>query len=175
MLTIFLIAIAVSMDAFSLSLLYGTFKISKKRVLLLSLLVGVFHFIMPLMGSIIGLIVIKKITVHIKFISSLLLLIVATDMLFSLKKDKDSNLDTSLFGLILFAISVSLDSFTIGTSLFLINNNYILIAIVFFIVTGLFTYGGLIIGKKIETKINKTPTIVGAIILIIISVFHFLF
>ena len=50
----FFIAIGLSMDAFSLSIAYGTNKINKIKIIILSTLVGIFHFIMPLIGSNIG-------------------------------------------------------------------------------------------------------------------------
>ena len=51
---VILMAISLSMDAFSLSLVYGTFGIDKKNKILLSLIVGCFHFVMPLFGMFIG-------------------------------------------------------------------------------------------------------------------------
>lgn len=41
---VFLIAISLSMDAFSLSLAYGTFNIRKCSISVLSLIVGIYHF-----------------------------------------------------------------------------------------------------------------------------------
>ena len=42
--TIVLIGISLSMDAFSLALVYGTYSLVKKDILLLSVIVGLFHF-----------------------------------------------------------------------------------------------------------------------------------
>ena len=53
-LTLFLIGISLSIDAFSMSLAYGLIGIRKKDMFLSSLIVGLFHFFMPLLGSIIG-------------------------------------------------------------------------------------------------------------------------
>ena len=49
-----LIGICLSMDTFSLSLSLGTFNIVKKKCILFSCLVAMFHFIMPLLGVILG-------------------------------------------------------------------------------------------------------------------------
>ena len=49
---IFLIAISLSMDAFSLSLAYGIEGINPKNKIMLSFVVGIYHFIMPLIGLI---------------------------------------------------------------------------------------------------------------------------
>ncbi len=54
LITIFLIAISISMDAFSLSLLYGTKNINNKTIIMQSILVGIFHFFMPLFGLFLG-------------------------------------------------------------------------------------------------------------------------
>ena len=47
----FLMAIGLSMDAFSLAIIYGTNGIDRKKIILLSLVVGIFHFIMPNLGG----------------------------------------------------------------------------------------------------------------------------
>ena len=51
---LFLIAISLSMDAFSLSLAYGTLNLKKKEIHRLALMVGIFHFVMPLFGHLFG-------------------------------------------------------------------------------------------------------------------------
>ena len=51
---IFMLAVGLSMDAFSLSLIYGTLELSKKRCRQMSIIVGIFHFIMPILGYQIG-------------------------------------------------------------------------------------------------------------------------
>ena len=52
--TIFLIALSLSIDAFSLALIYGTQGISKRDKIILAIIVGMYHFIMPLIGLSIG-------------------------------------------------------------------------------------------------------------------------
>ena len=56
---LFFIAISLSMDAFSLALAYGTISISKEEIKILSIIVGVYHFFMPIFGMIIGKFIIK--------------------------------------------------------------------------------------------------------------------
>jgi putative Mn2+ efflux pump MntP len=51
---ILVIAISLSMDAFSLSLAYGTLDIDKKNIYTLSIIVGIYHFFMPLIGYFVG-------------------------------------------------------------------------------------------------------------------------
>ena len=54
MLSIFSIGLALSMDAFSLSLSIGINKISNIDKIKISVIIGLMHFIMPLFGVIIG-------------------------------------------------------------------------------------------------------------------------
>ena len=53
-LTILVIAIALSMDTFSFALSLGTANIEIKKGILLSMVIGIMHFIMPLLGMSIG-------------------------------------------------------------------------------------------------------------------------
>ena len=48
LLTCFFVAVSLSMDAFSLALIYGTCNMGKRNELLLAIIVGLFHFFMPL-------------------------------------------------------------------------------------------------------------------------------
>ena len=57
--TVLLIGISLSMDAFSLALVYGMAGLSSEEKILLSIIVGLYHFIMPLIGLNFGLIISK--------------------------------------------------------------------------------------------------------------------
>ena len=50
LLSIIIVAISLSMDAFSLALAYGTLGLGPKMLFKISLSVGLFHFFMPLLG-----------------------------------------------------------------------------------------------------------------------------
>ena len=76
--------------------------------------------------------------------------------------------------LILFGLAVSIDSFSVGIGLNTITNNYILSSTIFSISAFLFTYLGLILGKKVSEMIGKVATVVGGITLVIIA-FIYLF
>ena len=65
---LFIIAISLSMDAFSLSLAYGTLDINKKEIITLSIIVGIYHFFMPLIGFFLGSKILLVIPVNSNFI-----------------------------------------------------------------------------------------------------------
>ena len=171
--TIFLIAISLSMDTFSLSLCYGTLNLSKNKVIILSIIVGIFHYFMPLIGMSIGNAIINKLIIDSKYIILIILSFIGIDMILSAIKNEEKNLLTSFIGIILFAFSVSIDSFSTGLGLKLITNEVFDAALIFSIVSALFTYAGIKLGKYLSDKYGKIANIMGGIVLIIIGIVFF--
>lgn len=164
----FLTAVALSLDAFSLSIIYGTVIKEKKTIYLLSIIVGIFHFFMPLLGYYLSNLFIVKIISKINLLSFAVFLILGLEMLLSKDSDKSIISLSSLYSLIIFAFTVSIDSFSIGIAL---ANNSILIPIILFSITScIFTYIGLNIGEKLSQikGINK----IGGILLIVLSIYY---
>lgn len=169
---IFLIAIGLSMDAFSLSILYGTLGFSKKRVIGLSLIVGIFHFFMPLLGSVVGGAIIHFLPVNQNLIVGVIFMVIAVEMIVSTFKEEEVMNIVGLGSLLLFGFTVSIDSFSVGIGLLVISNNYIVAVSIFSIISALFTFLGLIIGKKLNSVFGKYATWIGSLILIVLSVFY---
>lgn len=172
-LTTILIGISLSMDAFSLSLAYGMIGINNKQKIILSVIVGMYHFIMPLIGLAIGIFIDNISFINLHIISGIILLYIGIDFIIS-KFKSEEKLIISILGFIMFGLSVSIDSFTIGIGLKVITNNYLLSAIIFSISSLLFTYLGLILGNIIEKKIGSYSKILGGTILIIIAIIMFI-
>ena len=82
-LTIFLIAISLSMDAFSLALIYGMSNLNSKDKIILSLIVGIYHFIMPLIGLEFGFLISKINFISIDIIASIILVYIGIDLIIS--------------------------------------------------------------------------------------------
>lgn len=166
------IAVSLSMDAFSLSLAYGTLNLEKKYINRISIIVGTYHFFMPLIGLTIGDILLKIIPIPPNIIVCIVLTFIGIEMIIdSFKKEENIKIMT-LKEILLFGLAVSLDSFSIGIGLNAITNNYILCVSVFSITSMLFTYIGLILGKKINSIIGSVSTILGGIVLLIIAVIY---
>lgn len=121
--TIFLIAVSLSMDAFSLALIYGTQGITKKDKLLLSLIVGVYHFIMPLIGVIIGNLITSKILINTNILVGIILSLIAVEMIISSFKETNNKFLLTFPSYLIFGLSVSIDSLTTGIGLSLITKN----------------------------------------------------
>lgn len=169
--TILLIGISLSMDAFSLSLAYGLSGISNKQKILLSIIVGICHFVMPLIGYNFGNLISNINILNNDIIASLILIIIGISLIIS----KETNeINITFIGIFLFGLSVSIDSLTIGISLRAITNNIILAPIIFSITSLLFTYLGLQLGNVIGNKIGNYSKKIGGIILIIIGIIIFI-
>lgn len=165
-----LIAIGLSMDAFSLALGYGTLNFQNKENLKISIMVGIFHFFMPLLGLFIGNYIVTILKISPNFIMGVILLFISLEMFIELIKCEKNRLSTSFFGLILFSLSVSLDSFSTGIGLNAITNKYLLSSLIFSIVSFSFTYIGLISGKYASKYLGNYARIVGIILLSIIAI-----
>ncbi len=171
---IFLIIIAVtlSMDAFSLSLAYGTLGLTKKNIKLLSLIVGIYHFIMPQIGNLFGILILKLIKIEPSVIIFVIFTVIGIQMIIESFKKENNTFSLKLSQMILFGFAVSIDSFSVGIGLNAITNKYLIASIIFSITSFLFTYFGLKTGKYINDKIGKISTIIGGIIIIVFGILY---
>ena len=170
MLLILVIAISLSMDTFSLSLAYGTLNMKRKDMISLSTIVGIYHFIMPLVGFYIGSIILKHLPISPETIAFIVLLIIGIEMIIdSFKKDIKVK-EMKFLELLMFGLAVSIDSFSIGLGLKEINSKYLIPPFIFALTSSVFTYMGLILGKRISNFIGKISTLIGGITLIIVGV-----
>ena len=174
LLTTILIGIGLSMDAFSLSFSYGTLNINKKDRVILASLVGLFHFFMPLLGLLVGNIILKYIIIDLDILLAIIIFLIGIEMIISSIKKEDNTMLLSLLSFILFAFSVSIDSFSVGIGLKGINNNYLQVSIIFSLCSFIFTYIGLILGTKLSDLVGRYAKTIGGIILIGLGVYYFL-
>lgn len=172
MILVIALAIALSMDAFSLALCLGTLNFSYKKMLMISVTVGIFHFIMPIIGMYIAEIILKFVILNPKYISFIVFFILGLFMIFD-KNETNVNKIFNIFSIVLFALLVSIDSFVAGIGLENIYNNHIVCALTFTIFSSLFTLSGLFLGKYINSKIGNVSKLIGGIILIVLSI-HYL-
>ena len=110
-----IISISLSMDAFSLAIIYGTLGLDKKMTNLLSAMVGSFHFFMPIIGNLIGLFLLESFLPNPDLLVGIIFTILASEMLLSLKDfDARKIKITSFYQALLFAFSVSIRIYIIN-------------------------------------------------------------
>ncbi len=170
---ILLIAVALSMDTFSLSLGLGTYNLPKKKILTISTVVGIMHFLMPFLGNLIGNKIVSFFSLnHNLFLGCILLFIACNLLVEILKKEEKVSLDLSLLGILLFSFGVSIDAFSTGLGLQAITKSKTIAMMIFSVVSFFFTWIGLNIGKIASDKLGKKATILGLLLLIYLGIHH---
>lgn len=169
---VFLIAISLSMDAFSLSLAYGTISLSKNDIKLLSVIVGAYHFLMPILGMLIGNFILNVLKINDNLLVFVIFLFIGISMLIESFKKGEKVKKLKITEMILFGLAVSIDSFSIGIGLNAISNNFLICSIIFSITSFIFTYIGLVLGNKLNQLIGKVATFIGGITLIILGIIY---
>ena len=169
--SILLIGISLSMDTFSLSLTLGTVS-ENKLIKILPLFVGIFHFFMPILGNFIGITLINLLNLASNIILGTVLIVLGINLAIHYFKDETAEINLNIIGIIIFALSVSIDSFSVGLGINDITNNYYIASIIFALCSAAFTYLGIIIGKYRSKLIGKYAIILGIFLLLILGIFH---
>lgn len=168
-----MIAISLSMDAFSLALTIGTLKLSTTAKIFLSSTVGIFHFFMPLMGHFLGAAFVRSIEVDMHIISGCIFLYIAILMFKDFKEDEEFAFKLSFLGACIFALGVSLDSFGVGFALPMDIAVCIKSFFIFTLCSSLFTYIGLNLGTVLNGLIGKYSVLLGSLIMTILGIINF--
>lgn len=175
-----LLGVGLAMDAFSVSMANGL-KEPQMKAGRMSLIAGVyafFQFAMPMIGWICVHTVVVYFQAFEKFIpwiALVLLLFIGGKMLIESIKGSDEEDDSPKqlsFGvLIVQGIATAIDALSVG---FTIAEYDWVMAVVASLIIAIVTFaiciGGLVIGKKVGTKLNNEAAILGGVILIVIGI-----
>ena len=167
-----IIGLSLSMDAFSLSLAYGTQNLSLKKIYLLSIIVGLYHFFMPLLGLFVGKKIISLLPIKSNVLVFIVLFLIGIEMIVESFKENVIIDKVNLWEMLVFGLAVSIDSFSLGLSLKSIYNNPYFLAFIFAVLSMTFTYIGLKLGKYINQRVGPISTLLGGIVLIIVGLFY---
>ncbi|MCK5056507.1 MAG: manganese efflux pump [Candidatus Aminicenantes bacterium] len=177
LLEIFTAAVALAMDAFSVSISAGM--IIKKpgfgHYFRLSFHFGLFQFMMPIAGYFFGSYLESYIKDYDHWVAFGLLVFIGLKMIreaFSKKeevsfKQKDPSRG---FNLVLLAVATSIDALAVGLSLGVLNQPVLFPGIVIGITCSLFSIAGVFIGKKAGNVVGRKAEAIGGIMLLIIGV-----
>lgn len=170
----FLVAIALAMDAFSVSMTKGFTQkhLTNSQILYYGLFFGGFQTIMPILGYLCGNIIAATVTSIAPIVGFVLLLAIGLNMIReSLAGDDDEITDNFSFKEVtLLAIATSIDAFAVGITIALINDPILISSAIIGIVAFIFSIIGIFIGKKIGNYVGDKFQIVGGVILILIGV-----
>lgn len=168
--TLIIIGLSLSIDAFSLSLAYGLLNIPKKTIISTSITVGIFHFIMPILGMLLGNIITDTLNLDSKYILLTILILILIEMIKSLKEENKEH-ELNIINMLIFAFLVSFDSFTLGIGIKYITSNIFFASIIFMILSSLFTFLGFILGKYLTKKATYKIKLIGIILLLVVILY----
>ncbi len=160
-------AFALGMDAFSVGLGMGLIKLRTRQIFLIGVTIGFFHIWMPLVGMIIGRVLSDKFGMFATYAGGILLFLLGGQMIYaSFKKGEESLIKPVGFGLIVFALSVSLDSFSVGLSLGIFGARTALTIALFGIMSMVLTWTGLLLGRRVQGWLGSYSEALGGSILL---------
>ena len=169
-----LVAVALAMDAFSVSMTKGFTQkdLTNSQILYYALFFGGFQAFMPIIGYFCGNVIASVVTSLAPIIGFILLVAIGANMIReSLGSDGEEVNDYFSFREVtLLAIATSIDAFAVGITIALINDPIIISAAIIGIVAFAFTVAGIYIGKKIGNYVGDKFEIVGGVILILIGI-----
>lgn len=167
LITLMLMAFALGMDAFSIGLGMGMIKLRYRQIFYIGLTIGIFHVVMPLLGILTGHFISDAFGTIAQYIGGILLIVLGLQMVFStLKKEEKTIIKPYGWGLIFFALSSSLDSFSVGLSLGILGARTAAVLLCFGIAATVLTWAGLIIGRKFQGYIGAYSEALGGCVLL---------
>lgn len=170
MLEIFLLAFALSMDAFAVSIGLGvkSQNFSKSLAFKVALLFGFFQALMPLFGYLASIGLGTFITSIDHWIAFALLGVIGGKMLYESFQEGTEDEITVITNkvLLMLAIATSIDAMAAGFTLNLIDVNPFLSMLIIGVVTFVFSFLGVFIGTKGGTFLEDKAEKIGGIILI---------
>ncbi|MFE1561606.1 manganese efflux pump MntP family protein [Bacillus velezensis] len=162
-----IMAFALGTDAFSVGLGMGMIQLKKKQIFHIGVVIGLFHVMMPLAGMAAGHLLSGFLGMLAVYIGGSLLFILGVQMIIAAFKQSDGPLISPAgSGLLLFAVGVSLDSFSVGLSLGMNGSNPFLAVTLFGVFSTVLTWVGLLAGRKVQSWLGSYSEALGGAILI---------
>lgn len=174
-LELFLIAIGLSMDAFSVSICKGltTKRFSWRMALVCGLWFGGFQVLMPIIGYFLGAQFQEMIEAYDHWIAFGLLFLIGANMIreavWGEKEEGEDNDSLDFKTMFLLAIATSIDALAVGVSFACIQEKLWSSLTIIGLTTFLFSVLGVKIGNVFGSKYEKSAGIFGGIILIFIG------
>ena len=169
-----LIAVALAMDAFSVSLTKGFTmpKITKKQILWFAVFFGGFQALMPAIGYLAGMQLEWLISTFAPWVAFILLALIGANMIReSLSEDDEEESDKFSFKeLTLLAIATSIDAFAVGVTYAVLKEEVLIPIIIIGVVAFIFTIIGIYLGKRIGNYFGDKFEILGGIVLILLGI-----
>ena len=173
MIEVLVLAIALSMDAFAVSIGLGSkHKIKPTSLALMSgAYFGLFQALMPLIGYLGGKGVLGWVEEYAPLIAFILLVLIGGKMIFeSFAEGIEEDISNITHRVMLMlAIATSIDAMAAGFALTLLDINPLIACLIIGVTTFLFSYIGVFIGTKSGTWLESKAELFGGVVLILIG------
>lgn len=175
-LELFLIAVGLSADAFSVSVCKGLNmrKLNLKHAYVIALFFGVFQAVMPLLGYLLGTGFSEYIEKYDHWIAFVLLAFIGGKMALEAIREKDGEAeektDTLSIGeLTVLAVATSIDALAVGITFAFLKVNILPSVLLIGVTTFALSLGGVLLGNRFGAKYKSKAEIAGGVILILIG------
>lgn len=172
--TLLSLAVAVSMDAFAVSICKGLAlqKIKLKQYALVGLWFGGFQALMPVIGYFLGGKFMDKISSFDHWVAAGLLAIIGINMIREALSKNEEKVDNSLDikTMFMLAVATSIDALAVGISLSVFDINIWLSVLCIGVTTFMFSAAGLKIGSLFGTRYKSKAEFLGGAILIVLGI-----
>lgn len=170
---LFLIAVALSMDAFAVSVCKGLSvdKLKAKHALTAGVYFGGFQALMPVIGFLLGFKFEKFIVSVDHWIAFVLLLVIGANMIKEAVGDDEDEVDSS-FGfkaMLPLAVATSIDALAVGITFAFLNVDIVEAAVLIGITTFVLSAIGVVVGNFFGAKYKTKAELAGGIVLILIG------
>lgn len=178
-LALLLMAAALGTDAMSLAIGIGLRGIARREGIRISLVIGLFHIIMPLIGTAVGGYFSKLAGGIAQATGAAIVAIIGIRMIWGClrstgAKEQATGWKLTGLSLLLLALSVSIDALSVGLGLGAMGYNIYLTSLLFGAFGAGMTAAGLFLGKKMGTLVGKYGELIGGGMLIILALKMFL-
>ncbi|MGY4688407.1 manganese efflux pump MntP [Salibacterium sp. K-3] len=165
------IAAALSMDAFSMSLAAAMNQSKPIHRFKTAAAVGFFHMMMPCFGLFGGRWIAESFEKAALVAGGALLLVTGLQMIWSAVRKEENGTAILPYGtgIIIFAVLVSLDSFSIGISLGILQTSWFKVLVLFGAFSAMFTWAGLALGGRLQHMFGHAGEAAGGVILFILG------
>ncbi|MFB4161055.1 manganese efflux pump MntP family protein [Geomicrobium sp. JSM 1781026] len=172
--SMFVIALALGMDAFSIALVFGIGPgLRRSEVWRIATSVGLFHMIMPLAGMVLGAWISGFFGPQVaSFVAGIILTVIGIQMIFtSLGGKSEQSFRLRGAGILFFAFIVSLDSFSVGVSFGVFGAEATMVILTFGIVTTIMTAAGFMLGNLFRNRIGDYGELLAGVVLSVFGLY----
>lgn len=175
LLTLFITAVGLSMDAFAVSVCKGLSmkKLSVKKALIIGLWFGGFQALMPTVGYLLGIRFEQYVTAIDHWIAFVLLGLIGANMVKeALSKEEECDVNDSVNFKIMFllAVATSIDALAVGITYAFLRVNIVPAVSFIGVVTFLLSVAGVKVGHVFGMKYKSKAELAGGVILILMGI-----